>query len=445
MTSHDDNFAKKLTGYLDAGTAELKAGTAYRLQKARAAAIERLAQPARRTRIRIAACACLCRVRRIGNGRRQGSLLTSVRLWLGIAIIVAAAFGYQQWQVYQTGQRPRGTGRPAAVLGLAHRRVPGPGIPQLAYERRKVTATLGFALALLAVSTALAPDTAQAQITMRSPSWSQLTPAGTEGSGARRARVGQARCAAQAEMARPGPALSVDGAGPAAARPAADAILGEAVAAGTGRRARAIQDTEADAAGKKGGSAQRWQEYQSLPPETKRDLAATPPAPAGRTTRRRPSTAARHRLAVLRRHCNGIRPRPPPGLDRRRRCSAAAGTRRAVRATGRRVVRTAPGDRAGVHHRLPDAAAGISPGHGRYRHTIDVAARAGARRTVLRIVFRRRALLRVELDRRPPHVADEDLAHAHRMPDGRRPRRRSRCCAISSAWIGPVLALGRLS
>ena len=29
------------------------------------------------------------------------SLWTNARLWLGIAIIVAAGFGYQQWQVYQ--------------------------------------------------------------------------------------------------------------------------------------------------------------------------------------------------------------------------------------------------------------------------------------------------------------------------------------------------------
>ena len=100
MTSHDDNFAKKLTGYLDAGAAELKAGTVYRLQKARAAAMERLAQPAgvRTSESRLAHAFAGSGESGTGGGR---GLLTSVRLWLGIAIIVAAAFGYQQWQAYQ--------------------------------------------------------------------------------------------------------------------------------------------------------------------------------------------------------------------------------------------------------------------------------------------------------------------------------------------------------
>ena len=100
MISHDDNFAKKLTGYLDTGAAELKAGTVYRLQKARAAAMDRLAQPAgvRASESRLAHAFAGSGESGTGGGR---GLLTSVRLWLGIAIIVAAAFGYQQWQVYQ--------------------------------------------------------------------------------------------------------------------------------------------------------------------------------------------------------------------------------------------------------------------------------------------------------------------------------------------------------
>ena len=100
MTADDDNFAKKLTGYLDAGAADLKAGTAYRLQKARAAAMERLAQPAgvRTSESRLSHALAGSGGSATGTGK---GLLTSVRLWLGIAIIVAAAFGYQQWQVYQ--------------------------------------------------------------------------------------------------------------------------------------------------------------------------------------------------------------------------------------------------------------------------------------------------------------------------------------------------------
>ena len=45
MNDNDSDFAKKLTAYLDDGTANLKAGTAYRLQLARAEAL----RPAQRS------------------------------------------------------------------------------------------------------------------------------------------------------------------------------------------------------------------------------------------------------------------------------------------------------------------------------------------------------------------------------------------------------------
>ena len=47
MIRDQDEFAKKLRGYLDAGAADLRAGTVYRLQQARAAALARMAEPAR--------------------------------------------------------------------------------------------------------------------------------------------------------------------------------------------------------------------------------------------------------------------------------------------------------------------------------------------------------------------------------------------------------------
>ena len=48
MIHDQDEFAKKITGYLDAGAAELKAGTAYKLQQARAQGARAAgAQPAR--------------------------------------------------------------------------------------------------------------------------------------------------------------------------------------------------------------------------------------------------------------------------------------------------------------------------------------------------------------------------------------------------------------
>jgi hypothetical protein len=100
MTTQDENFSKKLTGYLDIGAAELKAGTVYRLQNARAAAMARLAEPGgvRTSQSRLAHAFASAGGSAPSGGR---SLWTSARLWLGIAIIVAAGFGYQQWQLYQ--------------------------------------------------------------------------------------------------------------------------------------------------------------------------------------------------------------------------------------------------------------------------------------------------------------------------------------------------------
>lgn len=100
MTTQDENFSKKLTGYLDAGAAELKAGTVYRLQNARAAALARLAgaDGVRASDSRLAHAFSGAGGSAPSGGR---SLWTSARLWLGIAIIVAAVFGYQQWQAYK--------------------------------------------------------------------------------------------------------------------------------------------------------------------------------------------------------------------------------------------------------------------------------------------------------------------------------------------------------
>jgi hypothetical protein len=101
MTTQDENFAKELTGYLDIGAAELKAGTVYRLQNARAAALARLAgaESVRASESRLAhAFSGTGGSAPSGGGR---SLWTSARLWLGIAIIVASVFGYQQWQAYK--------------------------------------------------------------------------------------------------------------------------------------------------------------------------------------------------------------------------------------------------------------------------------------------------------------------------------------------------------
>ncbi len=54
MIRDDDEFAKKITGYLDIGAASLKQGTAYRLQQARARALARLSDPVHAQEARLA-------------------------------------------------------------------------------------------------------------------------------------------------------------------------------------------------------------------------------------------------------------------------------------------------------------------------------------------------------------------------------------------------------
>ncbi len=90
------DFAKKITTYLDRGAAELKAGTAYKLQLARQAALARLADPRRETQPQLALAGA-------GRGTLGGGsgLRTGMRLGLGILLIIAATIGYQQWQAYQ--------------------------------------------------------------------------------------------------------------------------------------------------------------------------------------------------------------------------------------------------------------------------------------------------------------------------------------------------------
>jgi hypothetical protein len=98
MSRDDSNFPKKIVAYLDTAATEVKAGTAYRLQRARGEALARLADPKRAAELRLAGAV-------VGGGSgtlaRGRSAWANGRLWLGIALIVAAALGYQQWQAYQ--------------------------------------------------------------------------------------------------------------------------------------------------------------------------------------------------------------------------------------------------------------------------------------------------------------------------------------------------------
>ena len=98
MTSKDLDFAKKIVTLLDRGTAELKPGTAYRLQLARQEALARLADPKRAADLQLAGAHAFSGSGTSGGDRR---FWASGRLWVGIALIAAAGFGYEQWVAHQ--------------------------------------------------------------------------------------------------------------------------------------------------------------------------------------------------------------------------------------------------------------------------------------------------------------------------------------------------------
>ena len=97
--SSEKQIAEKITAYLDHGAASLRAGTAYRLQQARARALARLDPAYAHAPVSEPALA--------GNGvaRRSRPWVNTPLRWLGIVLIVGAAvFGWQQWRAFQQVQ-----------------------------------------------------------------------------------------------------------------------------------------------------------------------------------------------------------------------------------------------------------------------------------------------------------------------------------------------------
>jgi len=92
--NNETEISTKITRYLDNGTAELKAGTAYRLQLARERALVRLGDPQRASNFALAG---------VGGGTLGGGrhVLTDVRVWIGILLIVGGVLYYQYWQASQ--------------------------------------------------------------------------------------------------------------------------------------------------------------------------------------------------------------------------------------------------------------------------------------------------------------------------------------------------------
>ncbi len=86
--------AKKITAYLDKGTAQLKAGTAYKLQAARQAALDAMRLPQHSSELVLAD----------SRGGSQGGgrpLFADARLWIGMLLLVGGVLFFQNWQIAQ--------------------------------------------------------------------------------------------------------------------------------------------------------------------------------------------------------------------------------------------------------------------------------------------------------------------------------------------------------
>jgi hypothetical protein len=88
MNEHE--IAKKITAYLDRGTTELKAGTAFKLQLSRQRALSQLAE---RTQPELALAG--------GGSFGERRFLADARLWIGVLLIVGGVLGYQYWETAQ--------------------------------------------------------------------------------------------------------------------------------------------------------------------------------------------------------------------------------------------------------------------------------------------------------------------------------------------------------
>ncbi len=101
MIRNEHEFAKKITGYLDSGASGMRAGTLYRLQQARARALESLAAPTPVVETRMAHALAGIGPTPDGAGG-DGGLRRSG--WLGLGAVLVGAmllFGWQQWATWQ--------------------------------------------------------------------------------------------------------------------------------------------------------------------------------------------------------------------------------------------------------------------------------------------------------------------------------------------------------
>ncbi len=90
MNEHET--AKKITGYLDRGTAELKAGVAFRLQRARQLALSRLSEQE---------APQLSLAEPGGGSFGSHRFFSATRLSVAVLLLVAGVFAYNYWETAQ--------------------------------------------------------------------------------------------------------------------------------------------------------------------------------------------------------------------------------------------------------------------------------------------------------------------------------------------------------
>jgi hypothetical protein len=97
-TQNEQELARKIASRLDASTAHIRQGTAYRLQSARQAALARMAEradtPKRAPAVAMAPA---------GGGTFGRTLpwLTDYRLWLAAFVIAGGIYFYNYWTIVQ--------------------------------------------------------------------------------------------------------------------------------------------------------------------------------------------------------------------------------------------------------------------------------------------------------------------------------------------------------
>jgi hypothetical protein len=95
--NRETEIAKKIIPYLDRGAEQIRSGTAYRLQQARARAVAQLADPRRAVSAQLSHALAGSGTT---GGRREN--WASLRWVAGALLFVAAAwFGWQQWNALQ--------------------------------------------------------------------------------------------------------------------------------------------------------------------------------------------------------------------------------------------------------------------------------------------------------------------------------------------------------